>query len=454
MSALNVYSSQRSDNAVDDEFTPVPHLTGVVTCPALKTYFLGIVASRDLLCCIQCPRLTLLNLSTCAQHYKREHTVPGTRVPKKEIVRICERYNVYKGLLEEYPRPTWPTAPLPFLPEEDAYLCLLCEAEGKEYMGVKEETCERHYRGNHRESSTPFDQSLLRITAQAFTPAYYTGRRWFRVQPNAHALEQVDEETGVLPASPSDLLAAFIQNWTPAALVRPSPDTLKEAMPFLYHSGFAQHLEGEDARALRELVSKPKIGDALRELYDATVTCFKVEQTKLGSIPEPIRLSLTDEGHGYPDARAFRALLDESRPDYANTLALWCVFVCRMHLNVEEDRSRYKTVLTENQKRAVGWALDFANKKENRASISRVIGLLAQAFWSPDYADDFDYMVEDQFDDPTMRFAVLMCLRDDGMVMSPRSCANELVRIKYAIRLGTLMWARDSCKKHKRSFNE
>ncbi|KAG9125366.1 hypothetical protein FRC07_007866, partial [Ceratobasidium sp. 392] len=468
MAALNVRSSQSVTCGDDNVFRNVPNLPGVVTCPALMEWFFGIVSCKDLLCCILCPRLTLLNLSTCPDHYKDKHAPEIKRLPRTRILNTCKQFNVYAGLaernvylvwclqsqLDEYPRPPWPTPVLFFLPDEPAWLCLICDATGDEYIAKVLDTRQKHYQSRHKGSRTPFEKSELQILAQSYTPAYYRVRKFFRVEPNANALEKVNEETGVLPAAPADLLTTFIDMWSPALLVRPDVTTLKQVMPFLYHSGYADHLKDLDHLFLLSLTARPKRGDPLHVLYTTVVNLFLEEQKALAKTPEPIRINVMNEGQGSTDLKVFKAMGAESQPDYANTMALWCVFVCRMLRSEENQTSTYLVQMTKAQRRAVGWAMELANEIDGHASPVRVVGLLAQAFWSPDYANRFDNMVDDQFNDPTMRFSVIMCLREDGTVYTPRNAANELVRIKYAIRFGMFLWAREICFIKKKSIND
>ncbi|KAG9119117.1 hypothetical protein FRC07_006022 [Ceratobasidium sp. 392] len=343
--------------------------------------------------------------------------------------------------LEDYPRPIWPSPPLPFLPEEPALMCLICDAEGSEYINKNPETLSKHYRTKHKQSRIPESESLLQITAQAFSPPSQKPRGWFRVEPNASALE-IDEENGVLPASPQELLETYMDTWTPASLVRPNISTLKAVMPFLYHSGWAAHMEHLDHGYVRSLVLRPQTEDPLRKLYDEAVKLFSAEQKLIMDIPEPLRIPIMDEGHG----KVFKKLSSTSEADYANTWALWFVFIFRLYLNQEEGQSTYTVPMTEAQQTVLRYGMAYVNNERKKPKPAWVLAAMAEVFFLPESANNFDSMVLDQFNDPTARFALLMCLREDGTVYTPRNVSNELVRIKYAIRLGLLIWARDRCK--------
>jgi hypothetical protein len=58
--------------------------------------------------------------------------------------------------------------------------------------------------------------------------------------------------------------------------------------------------------------------------------------------------------------------------------------------------------------------------------------------------EDFSHMAADQFDDPTVRFGVLINLLPDGTFTTPRTAAHLLVRIKYFIRALLYMWSREA----------
>ena len=83
-----------------DAFLPVPQYPGVVSCPQLEELYLGVTTELDLLCCINCPRLYLLNFSTCHKHI-HQHLGPERvrQFPTSKIRDICKKYKVYEGLV-------------------------------------------------------------------------------------------------------------------------------------------------------------------------------------------------------------------------------------------------------------------------------------------------------------------------------------------------------------------
>ncbi|KAG9084533.1 hypothetical protein FS749_005146 [Ceratobasidium sp. UAMH 11750] len=129
----------------DDMFTSVVNYPRVVSCPALQRLKVGIAASYDYLCCIKCPRLRLLKLSSVLAH-AHSHMKNKRAHSTNAMLALFSKYNVYNGRIADLPVPPYPSPPLPFLLEVKGVQCMLCEHVGVRYTMESAVTMANHLR--------------------------------------------------------------------------------------------------------------------------------------------------------------------------------------------------------------------------------------------------------------------------------------------------------------------
>lgn len=103
---------------------------------------------------------------------------------------------------------------------------------------------------------------------------------------------------------------------------------------------------------------------------------------------------------------------------------------------------RYAVTMTESQQRCIDRAWKYAEMADGRPRARRMLLDVSRWFWCPKSMDDFSHMASDQFDDPTVRFGILISLKPNGSFLMPRDASSMLVRIKYFIRASLYMWSR------------
>lgn len=148
-----------------------------------------------------------------------------------------------------------------------------------------------------------------------------------------------------------------------------------------------------------------------------------------------------------PPDREFRALEDATSTEYGRYWGLFFVFVMRLRKLQEDGDQRYPVTMTPSQIRCVDRAWQYAELHPKRLSGRRVLLDMSRWFWCPTSMEDFSHMAFDQFDDPTVRFGILINLLPDGSFVPPRTASSLLVRIKYFIRASLYMWSRDHQKR-------
>lgn len=104
--------------------------------------------------------------------------------------------------------------------------------------------------------------------------------------------------------------------------------------------------------------------------------------------------------------------------------------------------NRYPLSMTTQQESCLKAAWSYCRKEQGRPKGYKLIFDLSSAFWRPPSMDSFKHLINDQFDDATVRYAVLTNFHPDGTFSAPRNVSHDLVRVKYFIRAGLYMWAR------------
>ncbi|KAB5587593.1 hypothetical protein CTheo_8968 [Ceratobasidium theobromae] len=218
-----------------------------------------------------------------------------------------------------------------------------------------------------------------------------------------------------------------------------------DAYPFSYASGWLHYIQHSDPSELRALVSIPHPYDEapLRRIYDAACSQFEEEHAFLDSMVYPLvwMINLMDDGSGYP-IRPFHALPCETVQQYASSWGRWVAFVLRLYQRQEEGDLRYEVTMTLEQCCCAQRALDYCNNDHYALPIKRILADMAFWFWRPNNDIHFQHLAADPFDDPTVRFAALINLREDGSFEIPQKAIQNMLQVKFFMRLALLMWSR------------
>jgi hypothetical protein len=116
---------------------------------------------------------------------------------------------------------------------------------------------------------------------------------------------------------------------------------------------------------------------------------------------------------------------------------VFCVRLYRLHIAKDE---RYPIKFTPQQLTWLEAAEAYCARRKNRPRALTLFTELARAMWLPESDAYFQHLSDDQFNEPTIRFGILMCLREDGTFDSARNCAHKLVQLKYIIRVALFLW--------------
>ncbi|KAG8736150.1 hypothetical protein FRC10_009647 [Ceratobasidium sp. 414] len=408
----------------DDMFTPVVDYAGVVSSPALRRLRLGIVASYDVLCCIECPQLRLLKLSTAPSH-AHTHMTNKRAHSANSILALCSKYNVYNGR------------------------CLLCEDVGVQYAVESADTMANHFTKQHKEEMANRKGGLRpekAATVQTFCTFHHT-KKWFQVFPQL-AGPPDPEDLHSSPATAREMLRSVIRSWRPVEHAPVSVSSVKEVQPWLHFNGWVGHTSRYDPAFLCSLVGDPEEGSPLARIAAAATREFERDQGTLSNTAFVYRTEVMDEGNG-PPKHEFRRLEEATAREYGRCWALFVVFVMRLRRMELEGDDRYTVTMTPSQKRCVDRAWKYAEKGKDRPTGRRALLDMSRWFWCPDTMEDFAHLAVDQFDDPTVRFGILINMRADGSFSSPGNASHLLVRIKYFMRAALFMWSRDTQQRKK-----
>jgi hypothetical protein len=132
----------------------------------------------------------------------------------------------------------------------------------------------------------------------------------------------------------------------------------------------------------------------------------------------------------------------ETAKEYGRAFGLWVVFVIRLYELQQAGDERYPLPMTDEQKRSVERAIRYCDKDPSRPRANRILADLARWFWRPEDPEYFSHMAQDQFNDPTVRFAALTNLREDGSFALAGNATHNMVRIKYFMRDSLVMWSK------------
>ncbi|KAG8716119.1 hypothetical protein FRC08_009831 [Ceratobasidium sp. 394] len=447
----------------DDVFTSVVDYPGVVSCPALRQLKIGIVASYDYLCCIHCPRLRLLKLSSAPAH-AHSHMKNKRAHSTNAMLALFSKYNVYNGRVSAFhvvgdrsterkqiadlPVPPYPSPPLPFLPEAKGVQCTLCEDVGVRYAVESEDTMANHFKGHkkamakHKGGPRP----VKAVTVQTFCGGHRS-KKWFVVIP-AMAGPPDPEDLHSSPAAPQEMLRATIKSWRPVDHGPVSVSSAKDVQPWLHFNGWVAHTSKYDPAFLCQLVETPEEGSPLGRIVKAAIREFTQDQATLTNTAFVYRTEIMDEGNG-PPKHEFRRLEEATAREYGQCWGVFLAFAMRLRKMELEGDDRYRVTMTPSQKRCVDRAWKYAEKAPGHAQGRRVVLDMSRWFWCPDTMEDFGHLAVDQFDDPTVRYGMLINMREDGSFLAPGNASHLLVRIKYFMRAALFMWSRDTQQRKK-----
>ncbi|KAB5588299.1 hypothetical protein CTheo_8258 [Ceratobasidium theobromae] len=126
---------------------------------------------------------------------------------------------------------------------------------------------------------------------------------------------------------------------------------------------------------------------------------------------------------------------------YASSWGRWVAFVLRLYQRQQKGDLRYKVMMTFEQRLCVHRAIAYCNNDPNRLRAKRILADMAYWFWHPNNDRHFQHLATDQFDDPTVRFAAFINLREDGSFDTLRNAIESMVQIRFTIRIALLMWS-------------
>ncbi|KAB5588446.1 ATP-dependent DNA helicase tlh1 [Ceratobasidium theobromae] len=411
----------------------VPDLPGVVTSFELRQMHLGIVYELGILCCLDCDPLTLLNLETCTSHIHK-HVFNPRAFPRSKVMETCTNYRVYGGMLDEYPRPNQVVPPYRFLPTRDATSCTICESNRTPYFGTSESARRRHFNKMHTNRINSREVYERPCTIQTFCSGYSDNRHAFEVDPALMPNQDLEQPFVTHDAVAEDMMRAFVKDFKPAEQPHTSGDSLKDTQPFLYFTRWHSHTTPHSPEFLIPLAAFPESGEIYHTLAEKAVELFRDEQLNLEGRSEILRSKMMQEEE-QPVRKTLKRLDPTTVDEYARTFGRWCVFVLRLYTLQKSGNDRYRSACER--------ALKYCRREPDRHGSRYVILRLAQEFWAPANMTDFSHLELDQFDDPTLRFAVILNLYDDGTFASPSNATHRLSVMKYTMRFMLLVWAAD-----------
>ncbi|KAG9097293.1 hypothetical protein FRC06_007719, partial [Ceratobasidium sp. 370] len=448
-------SSTTSNTPPDEKWSAVPGMPGVVTCPLLRQWSLGIASKWNILCCIVCAKKDRpVSFNGVRDHIAKHHVLP-TSLATTTIQGHLARFGVDKRNLMDIPVPTGVVAPLPFLQEYEVYKCVPCEEDFNRHTYNRSDTRRsEHFRDVHGTHGPPELYPERVVKAQCFSASKAPRKQWFEVDPallKVGPLADLDESDDPIDATARDLFEAYLRNYTPAHKPDLPADDFRDVMPFLQLTGWGKHVQKHDIQRLRNLVHIDAKTDPLQSIFLAAIVVFQDLQKDVDKQHEIYRTNLMDDESG-SKVHAFHALTKKSRKEYARLFGRWVVFVCRQCQMEKSGEDWYPIKLTQTQRywadQALGYCVD------DRAHQKRVtLYGLATSFWLPEHDLSFTDLATDQFSDATVRFSCLVNILASGEFASPRNCCHELVRIKYVMRTVLFMWSIEYHKTAKLSLD-
>ncbi|QRV79877.1 Helicase conserved C-terminal domain [Ceratobasidium sp. AG-Ba] len=415
-----------------------PAIPGVVTCPALQKFDLGIVSKWNLLCCLTCPSDSrIVNYSTVGAHLKKCFKEKNMELTfsEGEVKRHCKVLNVETENLHKIPVPTTKIAPLSFMSYTKVFRCNLCLENEPNAFYISATARKNHRSKVHPEiTDSDWPETEVYPELSEFT------------KPEEQYLE--DNSIGERQRLSLDRVLAYLSEWSEPGLPNVSALDLHNINPWLDALKFAKHVNefgpGDISRLLG-LVAAPEENNQLIHLYNAAVATFIEDQKRMDTQSEVYLMNLMDDGSG-EKTKTMQTLTPQTALDYGRLWGRWAVFVCRLRKLQKAQDDFYKIEFTSSQIERLDDAIDYCNPKlasKRRYSSRNILYRLGEAFWRPTASDKFRAMIKDQWSDPTIRFACLINLHPTGEFSSPRNSCHLFVRIKYFIRQTLYFWSHD-----------
>ncbi|KAG9095262.1 hypothetical protein FRC06_009978, partial [Ceratobasidium sp. 370] len=421
-------------------------LPGVSTCAQLARYYLGVENTFGIVICLKCPpEERCVNFETAREHAKKHVENFPRQVSNNMLKDWLSEARVEKRNLYDIPVPKGRIAPLPFLEYLEVRKCTQCE-DLREPIHVyfrSRTSRSNHHRQVHNSNCRAEDFPDRVVWAQTFCPKSHSCKNWFEVDPNFIGVPKPDRNEGD-PADPYEesayeAAAAFTRMWTPTKPLVVDPSELREVIPFLYYTGWHDHVKGHDLNHLRELVVVDPETDPLKPAYWIARNVFLEDQKRIPRIYPATSWSIMDDESG-PPSRPFQQLTKPVARAYGDLLSRFFVLVCRMlQMNQEAERTGtpawYAIKMTEEQRKWSENLLYYAQRQQPQRHHKCDLAYgVTDAFWHIRSRAYFDGIEIDQFSDLTTRFACLVCLTDTAEFDEPSSCSSKIGHIKYLMR--------------------
>ncbi|KAG8735209.1 hypothetical protein FRC10_010879, partial [Ceratobasidium sp. 414] len=437
---------RNAENASNKSWYAYPRIPGVSTCPQLARFNLGVENTFGIVMCLKCPpNERCVNFATARDHIKTHLPDLSRQITKKMLKDWLSEARVEKRNLYDVPVPKGRIAPLGFIEYVEVRKCTRCE-DLKDPIDIyfRSRTGRyNHHTEVHNDHSRPEDYPDRVVWAQTLCPKTHSRKKWFEVDPNFTGLGRSDKEKGD-PADPYEestyeAAEAFTRLWTPVKPLAVDPSELRQVIPFLYYTGWHEHVKGHDLGRLRELVEVDPDTDPLQGAYWAAYKTFVEDQKRIPNIFLPTSWCIMDDESG-PPQRPFQKLTKPVAQGYGRLLGRFFVLICRMLLQLQEaERSGtepwYAIKMTELQRTWAENLLYYAEQREPRKHhIHELAYGTADAFWRKQSPEYFEGIEIDQFSDLTTRFACLICLTETDDFDAPSNCSSKIGHIKYLMR--------------------
>jgi hypothetical protein len=79
-----------------EAYEPVPGLPGVLTCPTLRNFLLGVAPDYRLLVCLACRPGRVVNFPTAAKHVT-SHRPEQRGLTKAKVLGACKQFDLFQG---------------------------------------------------------------------------------------------------------------------------------------------------------------------------------------------------------------------------------------------------------------------------------------------------------------------------------------------------------------------
>ncbi|KAG8708322.1 hypothetical protein FRC09_001318 [Ceratobasidium sp. 395] len=425
---------------------PVPDLPCIMTCNELDQWGLGIVSDWNLLACTRCDKSNrIVDFTKVRDHVKLHFKDLPSRVTTRRFQSVCRKYGVVEdenvadaAKPRNMKTPRHGIAPQEFLEYYELWKCTACEDRSIDAYMASDRSRRRHHAEVHKNlgSENTFCDRI--IWAQTFFAEKSLAKIWFEVDPRLLHLRKYDIDHVAdmklsREATAEEMVKAYYSLWKPAKHSPIQVDELRDVMPMLHITGFAQHA-GNLTKELRPLVHLLPQNNPHAYIYYAALDIWKEDQKEVHKIFDPIRVALLNDESGKKDS-LFMPLAKDTSMSYGQLWGRWCVFICRLRVEMQKQNPSYAVEMTVEQAKWADEALLYCARSEQRKyNAKQLLYELSAAFWRATDPGHCDRLVQDKFSDPTVRFGCLINIREGGDFNTPSNTCHELVRMKYIMR--------------------